>query len=59
MKIVANTVSGGSTAKVAQICVDILHDGHYDEQEIANAVESLGYEVMGVDSCDVTQSYDL
>lgn len=49
--------SATETNKVAQISIDIQHDGHYSLYEIEDAINRLGYEVLGIDSTDVTDQY--
>lgn len=49
--------AAAETTKVAQITIDIAHDGDYNLDEIEDAISRLGYEVMGIDSTDVTNQY--
>lgn len=44
--------------RVAQISIDIVHNGDYDLDKIEDAVADLGFEVVGIDSADVTDSYE-
>lgn len=65
MKILSNKLvnasedysSQNAEKHVAQISIDIEHTGNYDTQAIMDAVSNLGYEVLGIDSTDVTHEY--
>ena len=44
--------------RVAPISIDIIHNGDYDLDKIEDAIADLGFEVVGIDSIDVTDSYE-